>query len=120
MPRVALHYELLQLASSVIGCAALAVWVVLWYRSATPAGVAKTPVFSPAWRVGISLLLLSLPWTAALWLATERGHDVEDFLHVHTFANYLVLLPGSLLALELLIYALVTSRILRLQRTERI
>jgi hypothetical protein len=118
-PRVILHFEVLQLLSSVLGCAALALWFVAWYRSAAPASAAKRPVFEPGWRVAISVILLSVPWTAALWLATERGHDAEDFLHVHTFANYLVLLPAGLLAMELVVYALVTSRILKLRQAER-
>jgi len=117
-PRVILHFEVLQLASSVFGCAALAVWFIGWYRSASPAGEVRKPVFGAGWRVAISLVILSLPWIAALWLASERGHDAEDFLHVHTFASYLVLLPFGLLSLELLVFALVTRHILKLQRAE--
>lgn len=119
-PHVMMHFEILQLVSSVFGCVVLAVWFVAWYRSTAPASVVKSPVFHPSWRVAISLVLLSLPWAAALWLADERGRNVQDFLHVHTFASYLVLLPSGLLAAELLVYALVTSRILKLQQTERV
>jgi hypothetical protein len=117
-PRVIIHCQVLQLVSSVIGCAALAIWFAGWYRSASPVSAARTPVFDPGWRVIICLLMLSLPWIAALWLATERGHDLEDLLHLHAFANYLVLLPCGILALELFVYALITRRILKLQQPD--
>lgn len=116
--RVIAHFEVLQLVSSVVGCAALAVWFVAWYRSTSPVGEVRKPIFGASARLSISLLMLSLPWVAALWLANERGRDAEDFLHVHTFASYLVLLPFCLLALELLVFALITTHILKLHQPE--
>jgi hypothetical protein len=112
MERVTQNYSWLQWTSSLLGCAILAAWFVLWYRSASPAGTLRKPVFAPQWRVVICLALVSLPWATALWLAAQRGHDAEDFLHVHTFADYMVLLPGSLFALELLVFGILTTRIL--------
>lgn len=117
-PRMILNFEILQLASSVLGCVALAAWLVGWYRSTSPVGELRKPIFGPGARFAISLLMLSLPWVAALWLANERGRDAEDFLHIHTFASYLVLLPFGLLALELLVFALITRHILKLQQPE--
>jgi len=116
--RVILHCSLLQYASSIIGCAALAVWIVLWYRSTSPVTTVKQPVFTPARRVIIAAAMLCLPWILGLWLAAQKGHEPADFLHAKTFADYLVLLPGTMLWLELIMYGIFTTRLLKLQRQE--
>ena len=116
--RVEPHCRLLQYASSVLGCVAVALWLVAWYRRTAPANAGKKPIFTPAHRLFIVLSMLSVPWMAALILAFQRGHILEDFSHLHTFATYLVLLPGTLLWGEIFLYALVASQLYNLQRSE--
>jgi len=113
------HVHMLQYASSILGCLALGIAIVMWYRSASPAKAVRSSIFTPAVRFAILALMLALPWIAALVMADRRGHDAEDFLHVKTFADYLILLPGLLLSIELLTYGLLTTRLLRLRQVER-
>ncbi len=118
-PHLLSHVNLLQHLSSVLGCVALAIWFIVWYRRTEPAATpAHRPTFTQGLRLSIAALILALPWLLAAFLAYLRGHVAEDFLHVRTFARYLVLLPGSLLALEVLVYAVVANRLLTQHQTD--
>lgn len=110
--------SVLQYASSILGCVALVVWFAVWYRRAAPSGISYKPVFTPGRRLVIALAIIALPWTVGLALAMLQGRGFEDFLHFKTFAQYLILVPGTLLCMEVLIYSLFTTRLLRLQRVQ--
>jgi hypothetical protein len=113
------HFRMLQYVTSIGGCLVLAAYIVIWYRSASPAKPVHSSIFTPLVRVAILALMLVLPWIAALLLAQQRGHDAEEFLHAKTFADYLILLPGVILSLELLTYGLLTTRLLKIRPLER-
>jgi hypothetical protein len=106
------HFKLLQFASSVVGCLALALWFVLWYRDTAPATAATQAAFAPSRRFGIVSALLVLPWIVAAAFALRGGYQADDFHRPAVVVNYLVILPAAILAIELLLYGLLTTRIL--------
>lgn len=113
------HFKMLQLLSSALGCLAVAAWVAVWYRDTTPAEASRRPVFPSGWRLGIAGTLLLFPWVVGTLLALQNGYEGLEFLHINVITHYLVLLPASLLTIEVLLYSLFTTRILRLEQAER-
>ena len=105
------HSKILQHASTLAGVIALAIWFVIWYREAKPAAGTSKPALNSASRVAIAIGMLGLPWFAAIALALLRGHLPGEFLHRWVLGRYLVILPISLLSIEVILYGVLYSQV---------
>ena len=105
------HSKILQHASTLAGLAALAIWFVVWYQNAKPAAGVHKPALDSASRVGIAIGMFALPWLAAITLALLRGHVPAEFLHQWVLGQYLVILPISLLSIEMILYGVLFSQL---------
>src|SRR5271167_3577865 len=105
------HSKVLQHASTLTGLVALAIWFVIWYRTAKPAPETYKPALNSASRVAIALGMVALPCFAAIALALLRGHLPGEFLHQRVLGRYFVILPISLLSVEVILYGLLFSQL---------
>ena len=109
------HSKVLQYASTLTGLVALAIWFAIWYRKAKPVAGTRKPALNSASRVAIALGMLALPWSAAIALGLLQGHLPREFLHQRVIGRYLVILPISLLSIEVVLYGVLFSQ---LQKSE--
>lgn len=92
--------EGLQNLSSALGCIGLGLWLTYWYRSAEVYSTGQSPMFKPAMRHCLAIVMLLVPLCIGGVLALRHTYLIGHVPRLRTLGKYLIYIPGGLFLLE--------------------